>query len=655
MKRTLLLFLLSIPVVLFAQKRKTELKAVDVATMTVHDPSENPLLSNETNSAQKREVNSSPVRVSATLTKLGESANPFTGAFGFRSALSYEPALNMVSFIFRQNPSFYGSTASSGLVRYSYSSDGGASWGGIDNGVLWDNTVGADGRYPQGLIYNPTGNTDPNMAYQVFIGPTLESTNGATWGGVGYGSHQIGSTGTTSTDQGLFSDPTNNEKIYIPEGATVANGKIWAIEAAADATTDLIYNDTLALYEGDIQGGAISLTRRKIYFPTTNDTDPPDCMQIAFSPDGQTGYIVGLGRIDSAAYPKRAVNLLYMKSTDGGATWGTPAEFYFADDPNVISSIGDSVSADNIASAQFDVDLVVDTFGNPHTVMNIEWRPNNDYGFTFVGNSSTIWHVFSQDGGSNWMLNRLGTTHLRYGAIGTDPDDVYMQNRPQISRDVRGRYIMMGWFDTDTTIFFPPTTPECTGFTSGFCGNCQRTMFYRGYNAVKDVYSDSTRLVSSSFGLMTYEYISEISIRTATGIEIPMVYQVPEWYTRPTGGDTWPQVEHYYESGIIVTYADLGDANVSGIEASAKNLDNLNVYPNPVDGQLYVNIDSRTNGPVTVDVMNLLGKKAMDTELRNIELGSNEFSLDLSGLNNGVYLIRIGNRGEFITQKIVVE
>ncbi len=653
MTRTLLVFFLSIPVLLFAQKRKTEPVAVDRAEMNVLEPHGSKILGKRANTIANQGTSQNPQKVSSTLTKLGESANPFTSAFGFRSALQYDPDLNMVSFPFRQNPTFYGSTGSSGLIRYSYSSDGGANWTN-NNGVLWDNTVGNNGRYPQGFIWNPSGNTDPAQAYQVFVGPTLEGTNGG-WGGVAYGSLQISNAGGTSTDQGVFVDSSNSTKIYIPEGGTVANGKFWVVEASADAVpSPIVYNDSLALYEGDIQGGALNITRRSIYFPTQNDTDPPASMQIAFAPDGQTGFIVGLGRLDSAAYPKRAVNLLYMKTTDGGATWGTPQEFYFADDPVVISSIGDSVSATNIASAQFEVDVVVDTFGNPHTLMNIEWRPDNDYGFTYVGQPSTMWHVYSTDGGTNWTMNRVATTHLRYGGLGTDPDDMYMESRPQMSRDVTGRYIMMGWFDTDTTIFTPPSLPPCTGFSSGFCGNCQRTLYYRGYNAVKDFYSDSTQLLSSSFGLMTFEYIADMSIRTNTGIEIPIQYQQPEWYLRPPGGATWPIVEHFYESGVIVTYEELGDTLATGIK-EVKNLEKLAVFPNPVDDQLNIDLQSRIEGPITVEVLSLLGIRAMETQYHDIGVGANFFKVDMSSLDKGVYLLRIGVGGEYTTRKIVVE
>ncbi len=646
MNKSLLILIFFAPLLAFGQSKLKYNPGVDVSKAkhaNYKADQQEHFLKESANSA------SSSQRVSGALVKLGESANPFTSAFGIRSAFQYLPELDMMSFTFRQNPSFYGGIGLSGWIRYSYSDDAGANWT-LNNGLLWDtqDSTRENGRYPQGFIYNPAGNTDPDSAYQIFIGPTLTGTNGI-WGGVGIGSLQIADAGGTATDMFTFVDSANSTRIDIPEGGTYANGKMWAVEAP----TDLInggFIDSLAIYEGVIQNGALNVTRSKIYFPTQNDDDPPSGMQMAFSPDGQTGFIVGLGRLDSATYPKRAVNLLYMKTTDGGVTWGQPQEFYFADDPVVLSSIGDSIFANIIASAQFEVDVVVDTFGNPHTIMNIEWRPDNDYGFTYVGQPSTIWHVYSSDGGTTWDMNRLGTTHLRYGQVGASGNGLSQENRPQVSRDVNGRYVMFGWFDTDTVIFNALTgVPECTGFNQGYCGNSHRTLYYRGYNVVKDVYSDSTQLLSASFSLMNFEYLSEIAITRSNGIEIPIVYQDLSSLTA-----VWPVAEHYYESGVLVTFEELGDSTTVGLEGSI-DVSNIKVFPNPSNGQVTVSVSSFKETTVSLEVVNILGHKVQSAELRKLQLGINDFDLDLSNLNPGIYLVKIGSEGDFTTKKLIIE
>lgn len=603
---------------------------------------EGPRANNEVNApkigTQRKSANSAEILI-------GYSANPFTSAFGFRTALNYNPDLNLVTFPYRQDPAEYNAVGQSGWVRYSLSYDGGLNWT-ENNGLLWDQIGGtaSNARYPQGFIYNPPGNTIADSAYQVFIGPSLSMTNGANWGGIAYSSLKIGNAGATAADQFELTDPSNNTKIAIPEGGTFANGKFWAVEAIEDLVNS-VYTDSIALYSGDIQNGSINISRDKIYFPVDMGGDAPQSFQMAFSPDGQIGYIVALGRLDSAAYPVRAVNLIFMKTIDGGTTWSPPSEVHFANDTAISNNIGDSVEALNIASAANEIDIVVDSFGNPHTIFNIEWRPDNEYGFTYVGNSSTIWHVFSGDGGANWTFNRVATTQLRYGGIGDGANDVYQENRPQLSRDENGRYVMMAWFDTDTIFNLNPT--PCTDFSSGYCGNSDRLLNVRAYNVVKDYYAPA-ELYDLIFGAFqgNFEYISEIAITTSTGMNLPYTYQKIDDKTNYVS-----PVEHYYETAVEWTFEELGDTLASAISNVVLE-DEVSLYPNPTNDRLQVRLPSEIN-MTDIVITDLMGRKVESISQISNSAKSKSFVFDTSLLNPGVYILQLNIAEQQVSKKFI--
>ncbi len=69
------------------------------------------------------------------------------------------------------------------------------------------------------------------------------------------------------------------------------------------------------------------------------------------------------------------------------------------------------------------------------------------------------------------------------------------------------------------------------------------------------------------------------------------------------------------------------------------------IYPNPVTNDLLY-ID--TNQNLKIEIYNVLGKKIITDEVN-----SNKNYLNLSKLNSGIYLIKIGNNKHSITQKLI--
>ncbi|QOD62002.1 T9SS type A sorting domain-containing protein [Polaribacter haliotis] len=83
-----------------------------------------------------------------------------------------------------------------------------------------------------------------------------------------------------------------------------------------------------------------------------------------------------------------------------------------------------------------------------------------------------------------------------------------------------------------------------------------------------------------------------------------------------------------------------------GVNDEVTFANSLSIYPNPASNNLYINTDTTIS---KVQIFNLLGKKVIETTTL-----SNK-SLDVSGLNGGVYLIKVFNSvNKTATQKLII-
>jgi Secretion system C-terminal sorting domain/SprB repeat len=70
------------------------------------------------------------------------------------------------------------------------------------------------------------------------------------------------------------------------------------------------------------------------------------------------------------------------------------------------------------------------------------------------------------------------------------------------------------------------------------------------------------------------------------------------------------------------------------------------VYPNPSAGIVYVTSNDDNN---LITIFDLMGK-----EIYNVRATAHETKIDLQGITNGVYFLRIGNENKFKIMKIVL-
>jgi hypothetical protein len=97
---------------------------------------------------------------------------------------------------------------------------------------------------------------------------------------------------------------------------------------------------------------------------------------------------------------------------------------------------------------------------------------------------------------------------------------------------------------------------------------------------------------------------------------------------------TWGEIEEYtvvIVESLSISYFDLLD---------------LNIYPNPVNGD-YVTIQSSVSGEKNIEVYDITGKRLINTIL-------NSDKLDVSSVSSGVYLVKVTIQGQTKVSKLII-
>jgi hypothetical protein len=82
----------------------------------------------------------------------------------------------------------------------------------------------------------------------------------------------------------------------------------------------------------------------------------------------------------------------------------------------------------------------------------------------------------------------------------------------------------------------------------------------------------------------------------------------------------------------------------------------MQVYPNPNNGNFIVKFNLRNNGEVKLTITDANGKLIENTVLKNLPTGENTYSKRIKNLiNGGIYYITLETKYEKATQKIIVE
>ncbi|MEZ4825631.1 MAG: T9SS type A sorting domain-containing protein [Bacteroidia bacterium] len=416
-----------------------------------------------------------------TATKIGEASNAFTFILPDNNQIGVAPDVGLnggsVAFIYRQNISQCGGTGSeNGKYRYSISTKGGLDWNvGTPGGCYGlgpiNQVYSQASRYPNMGLFLPPGEAPDTLNLAMtYVGPVLTAA-GSGWDGNVIGTVTDVATTPVSTQE-VYPFQAGNQ--YFSYSLTErVPGEWWYASFTWDGTnvgSDVILNKGVWDASTETLNWTTVTTLSPNYYLGFDGTPTrAGSMNMAFSPDGMTGYI-GLiadlvGGADSVMSP------CFAATTDGGTTWGNFEQFdmsqyynrglldttnqYFID---IDTITGDTVAISNRVTSGFDFDLTVDKNGNPHFVAIVGSASisNGDGTYTFGGYSiysglGLFVFDFTKDSYGDWNMLYVSKQVAFRGTFGDATDNFTADPWMQIARSTDGSVVFFSWTDSDST------------------------------------------------------------------------------------------------------------------------------------------------------------------------------------------------------------
>lgn len=601
--------------------------------------------------------------------ELGRASNAFTILNQAPNQIYADDDLNMVAFIHRHDVTIYGGGGTeNGKYRYDFSTDGGTTFT-TDIGPM--QTIYTNyGRFPNISLYNPTGNTNPFNTSVVYAGATNRFPTPG-WLGHVYGtSPVVASNPTTATEHYLFdADPS-----LLPGGLTEGlPGEFWTVDNRYDGTNLL---DTIVVYKG-VWNSATSDVDWGIHAKITAGWDltsdgVPHAVNpnIAFSTDGMTGWIGTLGDVVGGDND-HFYSPIFIKSTDGGATWGAPIEVDLNGTPwvadslqafwvNIDSLTGDTIPAsDGRATTAFDFDITVDVNGNPHIATVVgTGAATQDYSIS-SGLTKFLGDISSPDGGSTWEVTYMGAVLAFRGEFGTpDPnsgDLLTMDNTVQISRNATGSHIFYSWNDNDTVN---------TGF--GESTNLAPDLRIAGLRVSDGAQTCVRKMTDDDFiwaGRALFPTLSPTTLTKGSSYHMPLVM-----IEMITNNQLEPCKFWYFGNDCVLQeseFTDPSNLNLSaegfclgvGIEENQilpEEAQLFQSYPNPADNQATIRFELLKSGDITLNMINIYGQEVMRIAEGNFATGTHEIDINTAKLAPGVYYYNLRSGDTMLTNKMVI-
>ncbi|NCC72049.1 MAG: T9SS type A sorting domain-containing protein [Sphingobacteriia bacterium] len=593
------------------------------------------------------------------LRMIGTSGNAF-GFLGVRQYLWADAAINSISFVHRMNVPPNG--PGSGYLAYDYSINGGETWTN-DVQVYEAPTATLNARYPQGAFYNPAGNTEPTNAYFSYFAAVLDGSNGGTWGGYGYGSHQFGTT-ELPTQHNVAATPDWLQG--VPEAFTITSQ---GLAICVDPTNNGVgqpYQDYMILTKGHFNPeiGDFEMDRYLEFMPaggvspvSGSAAGVADC-KVAFSPDGQIGYIAYLSNNgENTIESEGCYHPILYKTIDGGETWegpynvqlggvdGLPAILNYLTDELIEIMFEPPLPAreDIPFTSAFELGISVDFSGNPHLLFDVgvgsqDWSIYTSYtGSTGCDGLVGMFHVWSPNGGEDWLANQVALMENFRGEFpysGGDP--VAEDNRPFIASTPDGTKLFFNWVDTNI---------------EDYEANDQPDIYCVGYNVVNNTYSDT--YIVTQFSAAWYSSFMAAGSKFVLDLGNGS-YKVPFVYQQLNPLNVADPVQFWFVDNFILTDGDLGLIQ----DVEEMNTYNFSVsqnYPNPSDDFTYIDINTGTDAEAIVTISNLLGQNVRDISPIDLHAGKHQIRLNTKGLPSGIYTYNVQIDDKMISKKMIVK
>jgi len=587
---------------------------------------------------------------SATFVHIGNTGNSY-GIYGNpRTYVWADPTINSVVFTHRMT----GGTEVQGNSRIAYdvSTDGGATWA---NNTQVYTPLGegryaeAAGRYPQGAIINPEGNTDPANAFYTYFICTLDNTNN-NWGGYAYGINALTETATPSPTQTNLTSEDGYWRLIPNAFHITQQGDAWYVDGNEQHNgTEYVYTGDLILGHGGLNDDNTDVEYVEELLSFQEEGEGINDVKIAFAPDGQTGYICIMSQSTGDPVPFTGFHPVLLKTTDGGGSWSEPIEVQFGGEDG-IESLKNYFSDTAIAGTDgydegfdrnevwynmgFSIDLAVDGQGNPY-ITGLITVATADGWYPYEGLMAQ-WNLYSPDGGTTWEADALWNNkwfQADIGAISTD-------NRSYVSSTYDGHYLFFSWLDTDFQ------NAEDNG---------KPNIYVIGFDTEDHTYSGEAENITfitqawngAFYGSQSYYVFSEEN-GNMVNCEIPFVYE--EFLEPDAANKDELACDFWYIKGVTVDMA----VGTDEIKAEASSVVVSQNQPNPASDVTNILVTGKTNQAIQLTISNMLGQVVYTDQIVSGSLVHN-FAVNVSDFDSGIYLytVRIGN--QTTTKKMLVK
>ncbi len=602
-------------------------------------------LSNTTNAPVQTNKSNKGTLTGVTL---GYSNNVYTMLVEQQSCLSVNEGLGLIQFVHRTKvgEDYSGTTAaSSGDIATTYSTDGGTTWTGIMD--YPNSNPPGNNRYPSGVIYNPTGNTNPMNAYTAYIGPVHDGT---AWSMDFVGSRKFNN--------------TMDSNMYLPIPThTLRNGftsnsssKIRAIGASYQGSSTSPYTlDSVYLLTGTFNStnSNFDWTVETFNYDFVVDTDGGDAASVwyfntAWSNDGNTGYMWTIGRHQSNDL--RSKQPLVWKTTDAGANWAMMPVFDFSSFSimnDYLIPMAGVTPATVRAHFSSSLDGVVDANDQLHLMAYVQSSYSNhndslDYFWSHksIGNGSDpIFDFYTT--ASGWNAIHLGDIYT-FSVDGADGGfgDIGWDLRLQAGKTTDGNKVFASWTDSDTTL-----APDNA---SGVALNMFPDLYVAAYDIVSGKQTVATNFTygTSFYGDFFFHYMSDIIITDNGTFKIPVTKIIK-------GTGPVDPITHVYVQGVEFTTADF--ITNPGFKASIDNMVSVSQNrPNPFNGntQIDVNLDKASN--LSIEVINITGQTVYSMNYGQKAQGTHTLDFNSSNLSSGIYFYTVTAGNSKVTKKMIV-
>jgi len=556
---------------------------------------------------------------------LGAAGNSYTGIGPNRHRVAANNATNSIVHIHRATTS----TGGTGKYRIDVSSNAGSTF--TNDVLIYDNlasgTIG-NGRYPQVVIHNPSGNTNPANAFAAGLGALTDGSTTNGWKGYGMCAAKFDGT--------MQSEMASANSYLIAQSLHEANGVYWAADFK---TKNDDTEDTLVVWKGtwNTSMNRIDWTlNNKLKMGATMNSTPEATVQdicIAFSPDGMTGYIMVRGDL-AATHPSNTCAPILWKSTDGGTTWSLiNYDMGNMNIPNVTANLPVAPNRATPVNFFYAADITVDNTGKFHIIGAVAGAAGDgvtpDSTFYLYPNASLyLVHVWGSNASNvqSRMIDSLQAYSFPVGTSTTVEDDC----RAQISRTEDGTKVFFVWADDH----------DATG---------KPDIWMQALNPGTNMY---TPIKAVTNGTARANDAEQLSI-SPTVLGNTGCYEVPMVIGKPLT-DAGSETTYTYIDDAQVCDAEFTLSTVANNVANATEPATFQAYPNPATESVNFTYTLSNKANTELSVFALDGRLVSTITKGNQGAGTYTYTFNRAELPAGVYMARFVVDGKVNHTKVVL-